>query len=157
VESTEKNRSGYRELLFTAPGIEDFISGVILFDETLHQSSRNGLIFTKILQNRGIIPGIKEDKGLTIIPMTDGEKSTQDLDGLAERLSEYHALGARFSKWRSVIQINEHMLSRFSLFVNAHGLAQFAAISQQAGLVPIIEPEILINGPHSIDASIRAH
>jgi len=150
VESTPKNRSDYRELLFTAPGIDEFISGVILFDETLRQSSRNGLPFSHILKNRGIIPGIKVDKGLTLIPGTV-EKATQGLDGLAERLEEYHKLGARFTKWRAVVQIGDHLPSELSLNINAHSLARFASISQQAGLVPIVEPEILINGTHRFD------
>jgi len=155
VESTKENRQAYRELLFTTPGLEEFISGIILFDETLRQSSHDGQHFADILKNKGIIPGIKVDKGLTTIPGTKDEKVTQGLDGLSERLEEYHTLGARFTKWRAVIRIGDHQPSNLCLDVNAHTLARYAAISQQAGLVPIVEPEILINGSHDLKTCHR--
>jgi len=155
VESTAETRRAYRELLFTTPGVEEYISGIILFDETIRQSASNGTPFSKLLSDKGIIPGIKVDKGLTIIPGTDDEKVTQGLDGLAERLEEYRKLGAGFAKWRAVIQIGNHKPSSLCVDINAHALARYAAISQQAGLVPIVEPEILINGTHDIQTSTR--
>jgi len=142
-------------MLFTTHGLEDHISGVILFDETLRQSAANGTTFSKILSDKGIIPGIKVDKGLTTIPNTLGEKVTQGLDGLSEHLEEYRELGARFAKWRAVIQIGNHQPSQLSLALNAHSLARYAAICQSKGLVPIIEPEILINGSHTLDRCER--
>lgn len=155
VESTPENRQFYRELLFTTPGIEEFVSGVILFDETLRQTAADGTPFPKLLADRGIIPGIKVDKGLTPIPGTDGEKATQGLDGLAGRLAEYRELGAGFAKWRAVLSIGGHRPSRLCADIAAHGLARYAAMSQDAGLVPIVEPEILINGDHDIDRAER--
>ena len=155
VPSTEENRRAYRDLLFTAPGIHDHISGVILFEETLGQAGADGTPFPKILEDRGIIPGIKVDKGLAPIPGTREEKATQGLDGLGDRLSAYAGQGARFAKWRAVIQIGNHQPTRLAVDVNAHGLARYAAISQAAGLVPIVEPEILMNGGHDIDACGR--
>lgn len=155
VESTEENRRHYRELLFTTPEIETFISGIILFDETLRQSTQEGEPFPKHLADKGIIPGIKVDKGLTGVPGTKDEKVTQGLDGLAQRLAEYREMGAGFTKWRAVIQIGNHQPSRLCVDVNAHTLARFAAISQHAGLVPIVEPEILINGTHDIQTCER--
>ena len=150
VESTEKSRRDYRELLFTAPGIEEFISGVILFDETIRQKSSTGITFPDLLSERGIIPGIKVDKGLALIPGTKGEKATQGLDGLHERLQEYKKLGARFAKWRAVISIANHTPSSLSIDINAHALARYAAICQFNGIVPIVEPEVLIDGSHDI-------
>lgn len=155
VESTEENRRFYREMLFTTNGLEDHISGVILFDETLRQSAENGTPFSQLLSDKDIIPGIKVDKGLTTIPNSKGEKVTQGLDGLSERLEEYRELGARFAKWRAVIQIGNHQPSQLSLALNAHALARYAAISQSKGLVPIVEPEILINGDHTIGTCER--
>ncbi len=155
VESTKENRQFYREMLFATQGLEDYISGVILFDETLRQSATNGTPFAKILSDKGIIPGIKVDKGLTQIPGTCDEKVTQGLDGLPERLEEYRELGARFAKWRAVIQIGDHQPSQLSLALNAHALARYAAISQNKGLVPIVEPEILMNGEHTLDTCER--
>lgn len=149
--STEENRRFYRELLLTADGIEEFISGVILFDETLRQSTAEGIPFSKVLSERGILPGIKVDKGLTPIPGTDGERVTQGLDGLAERLDEYILLGAKFAKWRAVIEIGHHKPSIRSIDLNAHALARYAAICQNKGLVPIVEPEILMNGSHDLE------
>ncbi len=155
VESTEENRRFYRELLFTAPEIENHISGVILFEETLRQSAGDGTPFPKLLSDRGIIPGIKVDKGLALIPETRNEKITQGLDGLAARLDEYRELGARFAKWRAVLSIGDHQPSKLCIALNAHALARYSALSQRAGLVPIVEPEILINGTHDIEACER--
>ena len=150
VESTEENRRFYRELLFTTPGIEEHISGVILFDETIRQSTETGTGFATLLSERDIIPGIKVDKGLTAIPGTSGEKATRGLDGLSQRLEEYRELGAGFAKWRAVIRIGDHQPSQLSVDINAHSLARYAAISQRAGLVPIVEPEVLMNGSHDL-------
>lgn len=150
VESTEPTRREYRDLLFTAPGIEDYISGVILFDETLRQQGLSGKPFPTLLSDRGIIPGIKVDMGLTTIPGTREEKATKGLDGLAERLEKYRQLGARFAKWRSVITIANHQPTPRCLNINAHSLARYAAICQEQGLVPIVEPEVLINGSHDL-------
>lgn len=155
AECTEENRRAYRELLFTAPGIEENISGVILFDETLRQSSAAGVPLPRVLAERGIIPGIKVDKGLAAIAGTAGEKVTQGLDGLAERLIEYRELGARFAKWRAVIAIGDHTPSTLSIDLNAHALARYAAICQAAGVVPIVEPEVLMDGSHTIDRCER--
>jgi fructose-bisphosphate aldolase, class I len=151
VESTEENRRAYREMLFTTAGIGDHISGVILFDETIRQSTRDGVPFTKVLQDAGVIPGIKVDKGAKALAGAEGEKVTEGLDGLRERLEEYRELGAKFTKWRAVIDIGEGRPSAYCIHVNAHALARFAALSQQAGLVPIVEPEVLMDGPHTIE------
>ena len=151
VESTEENRRAYREMLFTTAGIGDHISGVILFDETIRQSTRDGVPFTKVLQDAGVIPGIKVDKGAKSLAGAEGEKVTEGLDGLRERLNEYRDLGAKFTKWRAVIDIGENRPSAYCIHVNAHALARYAALSQEAGLVPIVEPEVLMDGPHTID------
>ena len=151
VDSTKENRNAYRELLFTTDGLEEFISGVILFEETLQSSSQDGTPFPAILSDRGIIPGIKCDKGLALLPGSNAEKITQGLDGLHERLEEYYKLGARFSKWRAVITIGEGIPTARCIEANAHVLARYASISQNAGLVPIVEPEVLMNGDHDID------
>ena len=152
IESTEENRRRYRELLFTADGIERYISGVILFDETLRQSSRDGIPFAKLLSNRGIIPGIKVDKGAKTLALYPADKVTEGLDGLRERLAEYKQLGAKFAKWRAVIQIDEHDVpAAYAMRANAHGLARYAALCQEAGIVPIVEPEVLMDGAHDID------
>jgi fructose-bisphosphate aldolase class I len=150
VESTEKTRRSYRDLLFTAPGIDEYISGVILFDETFRQHSLEGKPFPKLLSDRGIIPGIKVDLGLTNIPGTMEEKATRGLDGLEIRLEEYRQLGARFAKWRAVLSIADHKPTPLCLKINAHTLARYAAICQHHGLVPIVEPEVLINGDHDL-------
>lgn len=155
LESTEKTRREYRDLLFTAPGIEEYISGVILFDETLRTNGLSGKPFPQLLSDRGIIPGIKVDLGLTTIPGTREEKATKGLDGLETRLKEYKELGARFAKWRSVINIADHQPTPLCLNVNAHSLARYAAICQEQGLVPIVEPEVLINGSHDLDRCER--
>jgi fructose-bisphosphate aldolase class I len=156
VESTEENRRSYRELLFTTEGAEEFISGVILFDETIRQSSADGTPFAELLASRGVIPGIKVDKGAKPLAGAEGETVTEGLDGLRERLAEYYELGARFTKWRAVISIGEGGLpSDYCIWTNAHALARFAALSQEAGLVPIVEPEVLMDGGHSIETSYR--
>jgi fructose-bisphosphate aldolase, class I len=151
IESTEENRRAYREMLFTTPGIEEFISGVILFDETIRQKAADGRSFADVLKSRGIIPGIKVDKGTIAMPGFPDEKITAGLDGLRERLKEYRELGARFAKWRAVITIGPGMPSRSNINANAHALAHYAALSQEAALVPIVEPEVLMDGDHDIE------
>jgi fructose-bisphosphate aldolase, class I len=155
VESTEENRRAYRDLLFTTLGVEEFISGVILFDETIRQSSADGPPFPKLLESRGIIPGIKVDKGAKPLANAEGETVTEGLDGLRDRLNEYRELGARFTKWRGVISIGPGIPSEYCLWVNAHALARYAALSQEAGLVPIVEPEVLMEGDHTIERSFE--
>ena len=152
VESTEMNRNTYRDLLFTTTGIEEFISGVILFDETLRQSTiSDSTPYPQYLKEKGIIPGIKVDKGTKALAAHSREKVTEGLDGLRERMSEYYQLGARFAKWRAVITIGEGIPSQTCLHVNAHALGRYAALCQEADIVPIVEPEVLMNGDHSID------
>jgi fructose-bisphosphate aldolase, class I len=151
VPSTEESRRSYRELLFTTRGLNESISGVILFDETLHQKTRDDVLMPEVLAQQGIIPGIKVDKGAVGLAKFAGEKITQGLDGLRERLKEYRELGARFTKWRAVIAIGESIPTQTCVEANAKTLAMFAALSQEAGLVPIIEPEVLMDGDHSID------
>jgi fructose-bisphosphate aldolase class I len=155
VESTEENRRAYRDLLFTTPGAEEFISGVILFDETIRQSSADGTPFPKLLERLGIIPGIKVDKGAKPLANAEGETITEGLDGLRDRLNEYRELGARFTKWRAVISIGEAIPSEYCIWTNAHALARFAGLSQEAGLVPIVEPEVLMDGEHTIERSFE--
>jgi len=155
VESTEENRRAYRDLLFTTDGVEDYISGVILFDETIRQSSADGTPFPRLLQSKGIIPGIKVDTGAKPLALADGETVTEGLDSLRARLDEYRELGARFTKWRGVISIGKSIPSEYCLWTNAHALARFAALSQEAGLVPIVEPEVLMDGDHSIERSFE--
>jgi fructose-bisphosphate aldolase, class I len=155
VESTEENRRAYRELLFTTEGAEEFISGVILYDETIRQSSADGTPFPKLLESKGMIPGIKVDMGAKPLAGAPEETVTEGLDGLRERLSEYRELGAKFTKWRAVISIGEGRPSDYAIWTNAHALARFAALSQEAGLVPIVEPEVLMDGAHTIDESYR--
>jgi fructose-bisphosphate aldolase class I len=150
VESTEELRRVYREMLFTTPEVETYISGVILFDETLRQESDDGVPFPQLLSQRGIIPGIKVDKGAKPMAGFSGEKITEGLDGLRERLEEYVNLGAKFAKWRAVITIGEGIPSDAVLEANAHALARYTALCQKAGLVPIVEPEVLMDGDHSI-------
>ena len=151
VPSTEENRRAYRELLFTTPGIPEFISGVILYDETVRQRSADGTPFTKVLERQGIVPGIKVDEGAKALVGFPGEKITAGLDGLRGRLPEYRALGARFAKWRAVIDIGAGIPTRYCIQANAHALARYAALCQEAGLVPIVEPEVLMDGAHTID------
>ncbi|MEO8839581.1 MAG: class I fructose-bisphosphate aldolase, partial [Herbaspirillum sp.] len=151
VESTEENRRRYRELLFTSGGIESVIGGVILYDETIRQAARDGTPFAMLLSQRGIYPGIKVDRGAKALALYDGEKITEGLDGLRERLVEYKQLGAKFAKWRAVIEIDERELpSRFGIQTNARALARYAALCQEAGIVPIVEPEVLMDGSHNI-------
>ena len=151
VESTEENRRDYRTMLFTAPEAGNHISGVILFDETIRQKSADGTPLVEILRSGGMIPGIKVDKGAKPLAGFPGEKVTEGLDGLRDRCAEYVELGARFTKWRAVYTIGEDGPSAACLTANAHALARYAAISQEAGLVPIVEPEVLMDGDHSID------
>jgi fructose-bisphosphate aldolase class I len=155
VESTEEKRRAYRDLLFTTEGVEDYISGVILFDETIRQSSADGTSFPKLLASKGIIPGIKVDKGAKPLALAERETVTEGLDGLRGRLEEYRELGARFTKWRAVISIGDGIPSEYCLWTNAHALARFATLSQEAGLVPIVEPEVLMDGDHSIERSFE--
>jgi fructose-bisphosphate aldolase, class I len=156
VESTEDSRRAYRDLLFTTPGAEEFISGVILYDETIRQSAIDGTPFPALLASRGIIAGIKVDKGAKPLALAGGETVTEGLDGLRDRFAEYAGLGARFSKWRGVYAIGAGRPSEYAIWVNAHALARYAALAQEAGLVPITEPEVLMDGDHSIDAASKA-
>ncbi len=151
LEPTEENRRAYREMLFTTPGMEQFISGVIMFDETVRQPTADGVAFTKVLEGAGIIPGIKVDLGAKPLARFPGEQVTEGLDGLRERLAEYRELGARFTKWRAVITIGESIPTQTCIDANAEALARFAALSQEADLVPIVEPETLMDGDHTID------
>lgn len=151
VESTEETRRAYREMLLTTPGIGEFLSGVILFDETIRQEASDGRPFTQVLLDEGVIPGIKVDGSTVDMPLAPGEKFTQGLDGLGGRLEEYRELGARFAKWRAVITIGEGIPTRRCIETNARQLALYAAFCQEAGIVPIVEPEVLIDGDHSID------
>jgi fructose-bisphosphate aldolase, class I len=151
VESTEEHRRAYRELLFTTHGADEFISGVILFDETIRQRADDGTPFPEVLDRQGIIPGIKVDKGAKDLAGFPGEQVTEGLDGLRDRLGAYRELGARFTKWRAVIAIGEHIPTRTCIHANAEALARFAALSQEARLVPIVEPEVLMDGAHTIE------
>ena len=153
IESTEENRRAYREMLFTTPGMGEYLSGVILYDETIRQNASDGTPLVEILKEQGIIPGIKVDKSTVDLPLSPGEKYTQGLDGLRERLEEYVGMGARFTKWRAVITIGSGIPTVRCIESNARALALFAAFSQEAGLVPIVEPEVLIDGDHSIERS----
>ncbi|MCA1798276.1 MAG: fructose-bisphosphate aldolase class I [Xanthomonadaceae bacterium] len=150
VQCTEENRRAYRDLLFSTKGLSEFISGVILFDETLRQKDAGGTPFAEGLAANGIIPGIKVDKGTVDLPGHPGEKVTQGLDGLAARFDEYRELGARFAKWRAVLSISDDLPSAHAIEVNAHALARYAAICQAQGLVPIVEPEVLMDGAHTL-------
>ena len=156
IESSEENRRGYRDMLFTTEGLEEFISGVILFDETIRQSSSDGTAFAELLSSKGIVPGIKVDMGAKDLANFPGEKVTEGLDGLRGRCEEYYKLGARFTKWRAVIAIGDGIPTDFCLHANGHALARYAALSQEAGLVPIVEPEVLMDGAHSIDECYSA-
>jgi len=153
VESTEDKRRAYRELLFTTEGIEEFISGVILYDETIRQSTADGTPFPKYLEQQGVIPGIKVDLGAKALAGAPGETVTEGLDGLRERLNEYRELGAKFAKWRAVISIGDGIPSEYCLWTNAHALARYGALCLEAGIVPIIEPEVLMDGDHTIERS----
>jgi len=151
TESTEDNRRAYRDLLFTTPGAEEYISGVILFDETIRQNALDGTPFPKLLESKGVIPGIKVDKGAKPLALAEGETITEGLDGLRERLEEYYGLGARFAKWRATYSITDELPSEDCIWTNAHALARYAALCQEAGIVPIVEPEILQDGTHTIE------
>src|SRR3989441_1977118 len=151
VASTEENRRAYREVLFTTAGVGEFVSGVILFDETLRQKTRDGRTFVEMLEQQGIIPGIKVDKGAKAMANFPGEKITEGLDGLRDRLAEYRQLGARFAKWRAVIAIGDGIPTRTCIDANAEALARYAALCQEGDLVPIVEPEVLMDGAHTIE------
>src|SRR5918993_5536694 len=151
LESTEENRRAYRDMLFTTPGLEEFVSGVILYDETIRQSASDGTAFAKLLAEKGIVPGIKVDTGAKPLAGAPGETVTEGLDGLRERLKEYYGLGARFAKWRAVIDIGEGIPTWTAVKSNAHALARYAALCQEADIVPIVEPEVLMDGAHDID------
>jgi fructose-bisphosphate aldolase, class I len=150
-DSTEDRRRAYREMLFTTAGAANFVSGVILYDETIRQNASDGRPLAKILEAQGVIPGIKVDKGTTKLSKSSDELVTDGLDGLRERLVEYRGLGARFAKWRAVITIGAHIPSRLCLDVNAHALARYAALCQDEDIVPIVEPEVLMDGDHSLE------
>ena len=152
LESTEDNRRAYRQLLFTTPGLGEHISGVILFDETIRQSADDGMRLTEVLEKAGVIPGIKVDTGAKPLALFEGETVTEGLDGLRERLSEYGELGARFAKWRATYFIGEGRPTDFAVLANGHGMARYAALCQEAGIVPIVEPEVLMDGDHDIAA-----
>jgi len=151
LESTEEARRTYRELLFTTPGAADYISGVIFYDETLRQKTKDGTPFPQYLSKLGIVPGIKVDTGAKPLANFPNETITEGLDGLRERMAEYYKLGARFAKWRAVIDIADGIPSRFAIEANAHALARYAALCQEASIVPIVEPEVLMDGAHSLE------
>jgi len=151
IESNENNRRAYREMLFTTQGLEEAISGVILFDETIRTAAGDGTPFPKVLSKKGIIPGIKVDKGPVDLPGFPGEVVTEGLDGLRARVGEYRELGARFAKWRAVITIGDGIPTYNCLEANAHALARYAALCQEGGLVPIVEPEVLLDGNHTVE------
>lgn len=157
IENTEENRRAYRELLLTTPGLSEHISGAILFDETIRQSTKDGVPFTTLMKKAGIIPGIKVDKGPVPLALYPGDVVTEGLDGLRERLQEYAKLGAQFAKWRAVINISEENPSSAAIEANAHALARYAALCQEAGLVPMVEPEVIMDGDHSLDVSYEVH
>jgi len=155
TESTESNRRDYREMLFTAKGASEYISGVILFDETIRQNAADGTPLVKLLEDQGIIPGIKVDLGAKPLALSEGETVTEGLDGLRERLAEYRGLGARFAKWRATYSISDTLPSADCIDVNAHALARYAALCQEADVVPIVEPEVLMDGDHTIERSYQ--
>jgi fructose-bisphosphate aldolase, class I len=151
LESTEEARRTYREMLLTAPNVQDYISGVIFYDETLRQKTKAGVPFAQHLNKLGIVPGIKVDMGAKALAGFANETITEGLDGLRERLTEYHALGARFAKWRAVIDIAKDIPTQFAIDANAHALARYAALCQESNIVPIVEPEVLMDGDHTIE------
>src|SRR3954447_12664047 len=153
IESTEQNRRAYRDLLFTTEGVEEYISGVILFDETIRQSAPHGTPFPQLLESKGVIPGIKVDQGAKPLALAEGETVTEGLDGLRARLEEYRRLGARVAKWRATYSITDDLPSDYCIWTNAHALARYAALCQEAGIVPIVEPEVLQDGTHTIERS----
>jgi fructose-bisphosphate aldolase class I len=148
IAPTEENRRAYRELIVTTPGLWTSISGAILYDETIRQAKKDGTLFIKVMTNAGIIPGIKVDTGAKDLAGRPGEKITEGLDGLRDRLAAYYDLGARFAKWRAVIKIGEGIPSHGCIEANAHALARYAALCQEGGIVPIVEPEVLMDGDH---------
>lgn len=151
IPSTEQSRRQYREMLFTTPGVAAFISGVILYDETIRQKSSTGMLLAQVLERQGIVPGIKVDTGVRPLAGAPGEFVTEGLDGLRDRLAEYRGMGARFAKWRAVIGISDVLPSARCVAANAHALARYAALCQEVGLVPIVEPEVLMEGAHTIE------
>jgi fructose-bisphosphate aldolase class I len=153
LESTGDRRRAYREMLLTTVDVEHYISGVIMFDETIRQSASDGTPFPKLLEAKGIIPGIKVDKGAKPLALAEGETVTEGLDGLRQRLAEYRDLGARFAKWRATYSITDRLPSNYCIWTNAHALARYAGLCQEAGLVPIVEPEVLQDGMHTIERS----
>jgi len=157
IESTEESRRQYREMLFTTEGIGEYLSGVIMYDETIRQKTSDGTPLPRVLENQGIIPGIKVDKSTVAMPLSPEEKFTQGLDGLRDRLEEYKEMGARFTKWRAVIGISDGLPTKKCVEANSRSLALYAAFSQEAGFVPIVEPEVLIDGDHSIERSYEVN
>lgn len=155
IPTTEEKRREYRDMLLTTPNLSDHISGAILFDETIRQDTLSGVNFAKYMASNGMIPGIKVDTGAKPLANHPGETVTEGLDGMRERLAEYYNLGARFAKWRGVYSISNDLPSKACMSVNAHGLARYAALCQEANIVPIVEPEVLINGSHSIERSFE--
>jgi fructose-bisphosphate aldolase, class I len=151
IGSTEQSRCAYREMLFTTPGAAEFISGAILYDETIRQESSGGTPLAEVLRSQGIVPGIKVDTGAEPLAGSPEETVTEGLDGLRDRLAEYHGMGARFAKWRAVIRITEKLPSKACVSANAHALARYAALCQEQRLVPIVEPEVLMNGAHALE------
>ena len=151
VESTEENRRSYRELLLTTPGIGEFVSGAILYDETIRQAAKDGTPFPDVMAKQNIHPGIKVDAGAKPLAGSPEETVTEGLDGLSERIAEYYGLGARFAKWRAVIKIGDLIPTPYCIETNAHALARYARLCQDGGLVPIVEPEVLMDGDHDID------
>jgi len=156
LPSTEENRRAYRELFFTTPGIAEFISGIIMFDETMRQGAPHGKPFPQLLAEQGIMPGIKVDRGAKPLAGFPGEKITEGLDGLRERFEEYKKLGARFAKWRAVITIGDGLPTPYCISANAHALSRYAALAEEAGIVPVVEPEVVMDGGHSIEACENA-
>jgi fructose-bisphosphate aldolase, class I len=156
LESTEDNRRAYREMLFSTPELGSHISGVILFDETIRQSASDGTPFPKVLEQAGMIPGIKVDTGAKELASFPGEQVTEGLDGLRERFASYAKMGARFAKWRAVINLGPDAPTRFCIEANAHAMARYAALAQDAGIVPIVEPEVLMDGDHTIECCYEA-
>jgi fructose-bisphosphate aldolase class I len=156
AQNTESNRRDYREMLFRSEGAAEYVSGVILYDETLRQAAADETPMVNLLTDQGIIPGIKVDTGTKPLAGAEGELITEGLDGMRERLEEYRDLGAKFAKWRAVITIGDGIPSSYCISANAHALARYAALSQEAGLVPIVEPEVLMDGDHDIDRCFEA-
>src|SRR5213079_83641 len=155
VDSTQESRRGYRNLLFTTPGVEEYISGVILFDETIRQKADDGTPFPELLASKGVVPGIKVDQGAKPLALAEGETITEGLDGLRQRLEEYRELGARFAKWRATYSITDTLPSEYCIWTNAHALARYAALCQEAEIVPIVEPEVLQDGTHSVERAFH--